>query len=84
LEVGGSYPEALNWFVEMNFLHFALFLFVISSIILVAVSLAVPTAESYDDETLVWSKENVVPMSSSTRVLTFLLVLCVIALWVIF
>ena len=84
LEVGGSYPAALNWFVEMNFLHFALFLFVISSIILVAVSLAVPTAETYDDETLVWSKENVVPMSSSTRVLTFLLVLCVIALWVIF
>lgn len=84
LEVSGSYPTYLNWFVKMNFLHFALFLFVISSIVLVVVSLAQPNAETYDDATLVWSKENVVPMSSSTRVLTFLLVLSVVALWVIF
>ena len=52
--------------------------------VLVAVSIAMPEAESYDDETLVWNKANAVPMSNSTRLLTFLLVLCVVTLWVVF
>jgi hypothetical protein len=68
----------------MNFLHFALLLFAICSMVLVLVSLAKPEAETYDDETLVWNKENSVPMSSSTKALTFLLILCVVTLWVVF
>jgi SSS family solute:Na+ symporter len=81
---GGSYTGFLDWYVGMNFLHFALLLFAICSAVLVVVSLAMPEAESYDDETLVWNKANAVPLSSSTRVLTFLLILCVITLWVVF
>ena len=81
---GGSYTGFLDWYVGMNFLHFALLLFAICSAVLVAVSLAMPEAESYDDETLVWNKANAVPLSSSTRVLAFLLILCVITLWVVF
>jgi hypothetical protein len=67
----------------MNFLHYALLLFAICSIILVGVSLLRPDAESYDDETLVWSAENTVPMTGTTKALTFLLVLCVVTLWVV-
>jgi len=81
---GGNYQGFLGWYVGMNFLHFALLLFAICSAVLILVSLAKPEAESYDDATLVWSKENVVPMSSTTRALTFLLVLCVVTLWVVF
>jgi SSS family solute:Na+ symporter len=84
LEVSGSYPASMAWFVEMNFLHFALFLFLLSSVVLVGVSLMVPNAESYDDPTLVWDKQNVVPMSSTSRALTFLLILSVVTLWVVF
>jgi SSS family solute:Na+ symporter len=85
LEVAaGEYTGFIGWMVNMNFLHYALLLFAICSVILVGVSLLRPDAESYDDETLVWSKANVVPMSSSTRALTFLLVLCVLTLWVVF
>ena len=81
---GGEYAGFLHWYVGMNFLHFALLLFAICSAVLVLVSLAKPEAESYDDETLVWNKTNAVPMSSSSRLLTFLLILCVVTLWVVF
>ena len=84
LEVaGGEYTGFIGWMVHMNFLHYALLLFAICSIILVGVSLLRPDAESYDDETLVWSAENAVPMTSTTKALTFLLVLCVVTLWVV-
>ena len=79
-----EYPVFLEWFTKMNFLHFALFLFAICSVVLVSVSLANPTAQSYEDSSLVWSKETRVPMSSTTRVLTFLLIICVVTLWVVF
>ena len=81
---GGSYTGFLDWYVGMNFLHFALLLFAICSVVLVTVSLAMPEAESYDDKTLVWNKANVIPMSSSTRLLTFILILCVVTLWIVF
>jgi len=81
---GGEYTGFLGWYVGMNFLHFALLLFAICSVILIVVSLAKPEAETYDDASLVWSKDTKVPMSSTTRALTFLLVLCVITLWVVF
>jgi SSS family solute:Na+ symporter len=81
---GGEYTGFLHWYVGMNFLHFALLLFAICSAVLVLVSLAKPEAESYDDETLVWNKANTVPLSSSARLLTFLLILCVVTLWVVF
>jgi len=84
LEVaGGEYKGFLGWYVGMNFLHFALLLFALCSVILVTLSLASPNAQIYEGP-LVWSKETKVPMSSTTRVLTFLLVLCVVTLWVVF
>ena len=76
-------PVFIEWFIGMNFLHFALFLFAICSLVLVSVSLANPTAQSYEDSSLVWSKETRY-MSSTTRVLTFLLIICVVTLWVVF
>ena len=81
---GGDFTGLLDWYVGMNFLHFALLLFAICSVVLVTVSLAMPEAESYDDKTLVWNKANVIPMSSSTRLLTFILILCVVTLWIVF
>jgi len=81
---GGEYAGFLGCYVGMNFLHFALLLFAICSVILILVSLAKPEAETYDDASLVWSKDTKVPLSSTTRALTFLLVLCVITLWVVF
>lgn len=79
-----DYTGVVAALVEMNFLHFALFLFAVCAVILVVASLASPGAASYDNDTLVWSKANVVPMSSTTRLLAFVLVLCVLTLWVVF
>jgi SSS family solute:Na+ symporter len=42
---GTEFGPALNWLVKMNFLHYAIFMFVVCSIVLVVVSLMSPAPE---------------------------------------
>jgi SSS family solute:Na+ symporter len=43
---GGTPPApGLDWLVQMNFLHYAIFMFVICSLVLIGVSLVTPAPE---------------------------------------
>jgi SSS family solute:Na+ symporter len=42
---GTEFGPAMNWLVKMNFLHYAIFMFVVCSIVLVVVSLMTPAPE---------------------------------------
>jgi len=42
---GTEFSGAMNWLVKMNFLHYAIFMFVVCSIVLVGVSLMTPAPD---------------------------------------
>jgi solute:Na+ symporter, SSS family len=44
-KAGYSVGDSLAWLVEMNFLHYAIFMFVVCSLVLILVSLATPAPE---------------------------------------
>lgn len=84
-----------GWFTSLNFLHFAIVLFLICTVVLVAVSLATapPPAEQIEGLTFATasrSDEGEAEVASragwrrTDLVLTGLLVLCVLAVWVAF
>jgi len=83
---------ALTWFVSVNFLHFAVLLFVIATALLVGVSLATPPAPAGQLRGLTFrTLEGGYASTDADRgvmrwqaVLSAALMLSVIALWVIF
>jgi len=80
-ELGG----ALFWFADMNFLHFALFLFAICSATLVGVSYRYPAPLPASAEKLIYSKGVLSEGASRTLVnLTILLVIIVLIIWYVF
>lgn len=86
LEISGlPLPAGLQWFVAINFLHFALFLFLLCSGVLIAVSYALPATR---DETLIntltLGKGPRSPITSGNVALSILLLLCIGALWYFF
>lgn len=91
---GQPLSGALGWFVGMNFLHFAVFMFVICVIVLVAVSLLTPapTAQQLEGLTFATAHQIVAVESETPKaswhqrnlVFTVVLIVTVIALWVYF
>ncbi len=77
---------ALQYFATINFLHFALFLFLLCSAILILVSLTAPqhSAEKLKNVTYERIKENQSLFSNRDFWLTMALIVFVIVIWIIF
>ena len=84
LEVSSaSLPGGLHWFVEMNFLHFAVFLFLLCSLVLIMVSL--PRAKIVKDvSAYTLQKTQSLPYKSTNVWLSILLLICIFMLWYVF
>ncbi len=91
----GSLEGLIFWYADINFLHFAIFLFVICSAVLVLVSLTSPADSDEKLAGLTYATPIppegavVVPDSDpiwrrKDLILTALLIVCVIAVWVYF
>lgn len=78
----------LQWFAEINFLHYAIFLFLVCSAVLFAVSLASPAPDPQKVENITFSKGSTsVVWDRGTKIdalLTGLLILGVIGIWIWF
>lgn len=84
LEVSGaSLPATLNWFVAINFLHFAVFLFLLCSIVLVTASLPRPKILKDVSEYTIHQTGSL-PYRSLNVWLSMLLLLCIFILWYVF
>jgi solute:Na+ symporter, SSS family len=74
--------------VEINFLHFAILLFAICSVVLVVVSLTAPAPELSKIESITYSKAGSLKLPELVKSYEFwlsvLLVLAVVAIWIIF
>jgi SSS family solute:Na+ symporter len=82
----GSLSGPMRWFADINFLHFAVFLFVICSAVLLVVSYTAPAPAraKLDGLTFVSAPEAPASERPSRRtdvILSVLLVLCVAAVW---
>ena len=94
LEIDGSLlgsESMLGWFVGMHFLHFALFLFIICSLVMFIVSYMTPEPDYNKISDLIYSKESNSNDSEDTRnerrkdkYLSLLLCAVVVIIWVIF
>ncbi len=83
IQVGADSP--LAYFLEINFLHFALFLFLFCSGVLMVVSkLGTPQSAASLAMVTFQKKENMAFKWTSDTVLTVLLVVLVLLLWLIF
>lgn len=83
--------SGLLWYAEINFLHFAIFLFVVCTLVLVVVSLLTPepSAEQVENLTVDSSLNQHLTASSAVarnkdRVLSFGLLVLVGVMWVVF
>jgi SSS family solute:Na+ symporter len=77
-------------YATMNFLHFAVFLFVVCSVILLVVSLATPAPAPEKTAGLTFASKRPVESTSNAawrrkdRILSVVLVICVLAVWIYF
>src|SRR5687767_13934298 len=77
-------------YATMNFLHFAVFLFIVCSVILLVVSLATPPPPPEKTEGLTFASKRPVESTSNAawrrkdRILSIVLVVCVLAVWIYF
>lgn len=70
---------------EVNFLHFAFFLFVICSVVLIVVSLLTPAPDQAKIEKITYSRgTSKLPSGSSEAILSVILVVAILILWAIF
>lgn len=77
----------LDWYVGINFLHFAVFLFVVCAIVMIAVSLTAPPHSDEKLKNVTYEKPEGTPAFSPANQdfwLTLLLIFAVILLWVVF
>jgi SSS family solute:Na+ symporter len=82
---GDSLPEPLAYFTEINFLHFAVLLFCISVFVLIFFSKIKDEKPLEEIKDITYERGVSVTEKSSLNVwLSVILVICVIALWVIF
>lgn len=72
--------------VKMNFLHFAILMFVVCSIVMVVVSLSTPAPSQEQLTGYTWKYSNRAPLkaNSTNVILSVILVASVIVLWFIF
>lgn len=77
---------ALSYFLSINFLHFALFLFLFCSAILILVSKLTPPQAPESLALVTFQKESITPTFKWTldKVLTLILVLLVLLIWWVF
>jgi SSS family solute:Na+ symporter len=85
----GSLDGMLLSYATMNFLHFAIFLFVVCSVILVVVSLATPPPAPDKVAGLTFATKTTVQTSdpqwrAKDRMLSIVLVVIVLAVWIYF
>ena len=77
----------LSWFVNMHFLHYALFVFLVCSFVMFVVSYATK-APNYDKIKDVIYDSSIYKQDSKglkiDKILTYLLILCVIVIWYVF
>jgi len=87
---GGISPtpgSLMAYFVEVNFLHFAVFLFVVCSIVMVMVSLTAPPHSAEKLKNVTYEKpegKGSFNFSNPDFWLTMVLIVTVVAIWVIF
>ncbi len=79
----------LHSYATMNFLHFAVFLFVVCSVILIVVSLATPPPPPEKVAGLTFATKTTAVTSEPKwrmrdRTLSAVLMLCVVAVWIYF
>jgi len=86
----GSLDGMLLGYASMNFLHFAIFLFVVCSVILVVVSLATPPPPADKVAGLTFTTRTIDATRSEPRwkardkMLSIVLVVCVLGVWIYF
>ena len=82
---GSSLPSILASITEINFLHFAVVLFVICTVVLLVTSKEKDAKPLREIESITYSKKvNVGTSEPLNLALSIILVICVVALWVIF
>lgn len=77
-------PPFLNWYVQLNFLHFAIMLFLICSAILFGVSRLSPAPPTDAAQALLLKNNDRFQGHVSNVVLSLILVACIAALWMWF
>lgn len=77
-------PPFLNWYVQLNFLHFAIMLFLICSAILFGVSRLSPAPPTDAAQALLLKSDDRFQGQVSNVVLSIILVACIAALWMWF
>jgi SSS family solute:Na+ symporter len=77
-------PASLSWYVDINFLHFALLLFLICTLILVLVSISESAPNFEKIKSLLYSKSNSEPKQGTNILLSVVLVLLIGVLWIVF
>lgn len=85
----GSLTGMLHSYATMNFLHFAIFLFVVCSVILIVVSLVTPPPPAEKVAGLTFATKSTTTTSDPKwrlrdRTLSAVLMLCVVAVWIYF
>ncbi|PTM05631.1 MAG: sodium transporter [Bacteroidetes bacterium] len=77
-------PASLSWYVDINFLHFALLLFLICTLVLVLVSISESAPNFEKIKSLLYSKSNSEPKQGINILLSVVLVLLIGVLWIVF
>jgi SSS family solute:Na+ symporter len=77
-------PESLNWYIEINFLHFALLLFLICTAVLILVSLAEKAPDYETIKTLLYRKGHSEKHQRTNILLSAALVFVIGVIWIVF
>lgn len=77
-------PTSLSWYVDINFLHFALLLFLICTLVLVMVSISESAPNFEKIKSLLYSRSNSEPKQSTNILLSIGLFMVIGVLWIVF
>jgi SSS family solute:Na+ symporter len=77
-------PASLSWYIEINFLHFALLLFLICTAVLILVSLAEKAPDYNTIKTLLYRKGHSEKHQGTNILLSGILVLVIGIIWIVF
>ncbi len=77
-------PTSLSWYVDINFLHFALLLFLICTLVLVMVSISESAPNFEKIKSLLYNRSNSEPKQSTNILLSIGLFMVIGVLWIVF
>lgn len=83
-EKGTQLPDALVYFTEINFLHFAFFLFIVCSVVLYAVSYTKGDRPDSSIENIMYKKGRIQPLTFMQKVLIAGVAMAVAIVWTVF